>query len=379
MFIIEYNTANNNCINKLNRRNGNKTDNEVQNENCFVGIFKGVSGLSKSSSSQMSSSHSNYSDSSQNVRAKRRRLNRQCRKDLPTVASMSYRYDASDRATAAIASAALYDYGVISKESLDNVVDKNKVRREKTKINSSSNEIKSRQIENLYFDGRKDNTLTILEINGSKFKKIIKEDHISLLTEPENQYVGHITCKNSDAKSIVDKMLKFFNSKQVTCDKLSAMGCDNTNTNTGIHKGIIRQFEILLNRPLQWIICLLHANKLPLRHLIEYIDGSSTGPYNFSGSIGKLLNDCEKSAVVKYKKIPVDQCDINFEYDKLSCDQKYLLDICNAVITGHCPDNLANRSPGNLNLSRWLTTANRILRFYISDKKPSKNLKLLTE
>ena len=35
------------------------------------------------------------------------------------------------------------------------------------------------------------------------------------------------------------------------------------------------------------------------------------------------------------------------------------------------------RNPGCLNHSRWLTTANRILRLYVSDKEPSDNLKTL--
>src|SRR6218665_3229421 len=35
------------------------------------------------------------------------------------------------------------------------------------------------------------------------------------------------------------------------------------------------------------------------------------------------------------------------------------------------------RNPGCLNHSRWLTTANRILLLYVSDKKPSENLKTL--
>ena len=44
---------------------------------------------------------------------------------------------------------------------------------------------------------------------------------------------------------------------------------------------------------------------------------------------------------------------------------------------GECGVDLAMRNPGCLNHSRWLTTANRILRLYVSDKKPSENLKTL--
>ena len=44
-----------------------------------------------------------------------------------------------------------------------------------------------------------------------------------------------------------------------------------------------------LERPVQWLVCLLHANELPLRHLIEKLDGGTTGPNVFSGPIGSSL------------------------------------------------------------------------------------------
>ena len=49
--------------------------------------------------------------------------------------------------------------------------------------------------------------------------------------------------------------------------------------------GVIRRLEELFNHPLQWLVCLLHANELPLRHLFETLDRASTGPQEFSGSI----------------------------------------------------------------------------------------------
>lgn len=58
----------------------------------------------------------------------------------------------------------------------------------------------------------------------------------------------------------------------------------------------------------------------------------------------------------------------------LSTDQQYLLDMCHAISTGNVQDNLASRAPGNLSHARWLTTANRILRLYITEVKPSMNL-----
>ena len=46
----------------------------------------------------------------------------------------------------------------------------------------------------------------------------------------------------------------------------------------------------------------------------------------------------------------------------LSTDQKYLYAICQAVVSGYFPVDLIHKCPGKMAHSRWLTTANRILR-----------------
>ncbi|CAH1099833.1 unnamed protein product [Psylliodes chrysocephalus] len=61
----------------------------------------------------------------------------------------------------------------------------------------------------------------------------------------------------------------------------------------------------------------------------------------------------------------------------LSTDQKYLYDICDAISKGTVDENLSTRSPGKILHSRWLTTANRILRLYVSTAEPSENLSTL--
>ena len=58
----------------------------------------------------------------------------------------------------------------------------------------------------------------------------------------------------------------------------------------------------------------------------------------------------------------------------LGTDQKYLHEICTAVVNGQCPQDLSLRNPGAINHSRWLTTSNRILRLYIGSEKPSHEL-----
>lgn len=61
----------------------------------------------------------------------------------------------------------------------------------------------------------------------------------------------------------------------------------------------------------------------------------------------------------------------------LTKDQKYLYGMVQSINNGVCDQNLATIKPGKLNKARWLTTASRILRLYMTKSKPSKKLKLL--
>ena len=60
---------------------------------------------------------------------------------------------------------------------------------------------------------------------------------------------------------------------------------------TGHSGGVMRIVEERLGRPLQWSICLLHCNELPLRHVFRLLDGVTiTGPDSFFGKIGKMIS-----------------------------------------------------------------------------------------
>lgn len=55
--------------------------------------------------------------------------------------------------------------------------------------------------------------------------------------------------------------------------------------------GALRQMELYLNRPLQWLICQLHTNdnELPFCHLFQKLDRKTAGPLAFCEPIGKQL------------------------------------------------------------------------------------------
>lgn len=118
-----------------------------------------------------------------------------------------------------------------------------------------------------------------------------------------------------------------------------------------------------------------HFTELPFWNLFEYLNGVTTGPASFFGTIGKQLPGCEKLLVANLKKIKSEE--INVSKIDPSKDQKYLLDVVRAVQRGKCDPDLAIMDPGLLSHSPWLTCANRVLRLYIFQNKPSNKIKIL--
>lgn len=302
----------------------------------------------------------------------------QMRLKLPATALVSDRFGVSDRATAAIASSVLEDLGLIKEGDMTLVVDKSKIRREKGKRRNTIKSVKEFDlVKAIYFDGRKDNTLVQEKIGSKMYRKVVKEEHISIIHEPGGNYIGHVTPVKGTGGEIAKCILEHLEKEQFNLNEIVAIGCDGTSTNTGWKNGVIRNIETQIGHPLQWFICLLHCNELPFRHLLEHLDGVTTGPSSFAGVIGKQLSDCEKLPIVTFEKITSEE--IYITKDDLSKDQKYLLDIVQAIQKGECPPDLALKDPGPMSHSRWLTCANRVLRLYVSTECPSEELLTLTK
>ena len=196
-----------------------------------------------------------------------------------------------------------------------------------------------------------------------------------ILSEPGSNYLGHVTSESGTAKGIQSAILNYFKSELVELDEISVVGCDGTGVNTGYKGGGIRLMEEELKKPLQWFVCQLHFNELPMRHLLLHLDGKTTGPKCFSGPIGSELQKCETMPIVEFTAIPSTLTET--ARNELSTDQKYLYDIMTAISTGVFSSDLANMEPGLLNHSRWLTAANRILRLYAAKTDPDKKLVIL--
>ena len=63
----------------------------------------------------------------------------------------------------------------------------------------------------------------------------------------------------------------------------------------------------------------------------------------------------------------------------LSTDQEYLYDIHKSVSAGKLSEGLAGKNPEKMAHSWCLTTANRILRLYVSTDEPFQILKIIVE
>jgi hypothetical protein len=245
------------------------------------------------------------------------------------------------RAAAFIAASALQDAGIVNADDTSKVIDRSKIRRarKRARSNPSIDELvkEPKEFHSIYFDGRHDKTLTHEKSDTSSLthQRTITEEHIAILSEPNSHYVGHVTPNSGSAKYIVLTMTTFFEQKNINTDNVLAVGCDGTPVNTGSKGGATHLIEVHFGRPLQWIVCLLHANELPLRHLIADVDGKTTEPLGFTGPIGKQLNDCDTKPVVRYDAIA--SKGITVDEDDLSTDQTYLLEIYRAFKTGVCP------------------------------------------
>ena len=233
--------------------------------------------------------------------------------------------------------------------------------------------MKSKPVSALYFDGKKDATITRVQ-KGDKFYTItVIEDHYVILEEPGSAYLGHEVPYSGHGISLGLTMFRFCKSKGWDATLMVA-GVDGCNVNVGNEEGALAYLEKLLGKPLQWFICMLHGVELPLRALIKKLDGGTSGPSSLKGPIGSTLEeDLTELEVVAFKKIPNPDFPVLEEsvVEDLSKDQKYTYKVSHAIIKGDMPADLANQEPGPLGV-RWGTLANRMMRKYVSTKHPSK-------
>ena len=179
---------------------------------------------------------------------------------LKELAKVCKRYEVSDRAGAAIASATLKAFGIVSEEDKRYVVDRSKQRRQRQKYRE---EIRNKEQElfelvySIFEDGRKDATMTMVEVNGNYHRQTVIEEHYVIVGEPNGVYLSHVMPEDGTGYKIATSVYSAIKDTALE-QRLKIVGSDGTAIMTGKSKGFIASLETLIGRPLQWIICLLN-------------------------------------------------------------------------------------------------------------------------
>lgn len=161
--------------------------------------------------------------------------------ELFEVAKIADRYGLSDRAAAAISTAALIDFVIITANDKNFVIDRNKIHRSRLKLRTTQLEkLNFDDIEGLCMDGRKD----ITKVYKDNAIKKIKEEHISFVQQPNSLFIGHKTVKSNAADDIVASIEEILDEKSIPNGKITSIGSDGTNSNTGEDGGAIQKLEL---------------------------------------------------------------------------------------------------------------------------------------
>lgn len=229
------------------------------------------------------------------------------------------------------------------------------------------------------FDGKICDASTI-RANGNGIV-LAKVDYYVAVKQPGDEFVAALQVESGSAYNIFNAFRMHFEENNISLSNLVAISSDGAPVNTGVQNGVIRRFEEYIDRPLQWVICLLHLNELVFQRLLAFLDPSSCSPEDFSSYFGHQLKNCENLQLKKFRAIKLEKNCLpkDFEEWDLTNDQKYLIDMALAVNAGEIPANLAKKKPGKMHKARWVTTMSRTLRVYVSYEKPPETIDILAE
>ena len=223
--------------------------------------------------------------------------------------------------------------------------------------------------------------MTMVKVNGNYHCQTVIEEHYVNVGETNGFYLSYVMPEDGTGYKIATSVYSAIKDTALE-QKLKIVGSDGTAVMSGKSKGFIASLKTLIGRPLQWVTCLLHLNELSLRHVFQNLDGVTSGPDSFTGSIGRQLNGAVSEwKAVKLKSIPNPKFPVipKSLMDDFSSDQYYAYRICSAIMLGSVYANLEFLEVGGSNNSSWLTLGCRILQFYVAQEKPTSNLSTLAE
>ena len=219
------------------------------------------------------------------------------------------------------------------------------------------------KVDGIYIDGRKHATQVKVNKEDKCYRKTIVEEHYVVVGEPGAFYLTYVSPPDGKGRSITQTIFDKIKDTSLQ-DNLAAVGSDETAVMTGAQNGAIRNLKKLCKRSVQWSICLLHCNELPLGHVFQALDGTTSSPDSFSGPVGKSLKGCVSEwGIAEFVAISSPDLPILSEdlIDSLTSDQYYAYKMCTAITKGYVKADLALLEIGPVVHSRWLTLACRIL------------------
>ena len=279
------------------------------------------------------------------------------------------------RNTALLATALLVDLKLVTKDEAHLIIDPSKIMKEERL--EAKKDLEEVKVVAVFVDGRKDKTKMIIEDeNGDEFARTVTEEHYTL-TDP-NKYLTHVTPdEGTGAKGTAEKVLEFLSDvKQL--ENVKVIGGDSTNSNTGWKDGAFHHIEVGKKEKVVWDICLLHTQELGLRHLMKNRGMETSGADCYTGDLGPIIKDDVHEYEVNdnFEKLDfaTDLRELPQEVvENLSTDQKYMYKISKMIITGELDHDVLKQVIGPLNHSRWLTTACRLCRTWVSKHGIRKN------
>ena len=76
--------------------------------------------------------------------------------------------------------------------------------------------------------------MQVTELDGKRHQRTIREEHISIVSEPESKYFDHANPGSEKAKDIASKILSLLNKRSVDTKQIVAIGYDSIAVNTGM-------------------------------------------------------------------------------------------------------------------------------------------------
>ena len=291
--------------------------------------------------------------------------------DISEYVSLAQRYGVSDRAASGMAQALMKSYDIQDPSFYPSTKKIRETRNNLCETLSKEHSLTSNLI-CISFDGKCSNIL-------QPKSKTVKEDIITVTSEPGGNYLDHFVPENAKGFTLGEylfHLLNMYNSEE----SLSAALADGTGSNTSPDVGAIFTLETLLERPLSWLVCMLHFNELPLKHIEDKYVGKTAGPEMRKGALGEKVYKINKNLckMVDFKTIPGKVPSIDeVEPFLANKDQRYLFDFAWAISNKNGREFLLKKygeipeGPGQPHNARWLKTASCYCRSYVQEESPS--------